>query len=84
MNIAQIETPFEIEAKACGCKSNKRVISYQFIESSHRLCIDKREILLAQIQACERLLKHTKDDDDSLLVKREISELKLALDLVHY
>jgi hypothetical protein len=84
LNIAQTETPFEIEAKPCGCKSNKRVISYQFIESSHKLCIDKREILLAQIQACERLLDHIKDDDDLLLVKREISELKLALDLVHY
>ena len=85
MNIAQIETLFEIEAKACGCKNNKRVISYRFIESTHGLCIDRREIIIAQIHACERLLKHTtKDNDDLLLIQREISELKLALDLTRY
>ena len=89
MNIAQIETPIEIEieieAKICGCKSNRRSISYHFIESNHGICIDKREIIMAQIQACERLLKHTtKDKEDLLLIQREISELKLALDLIHY
>lgn len=84
MNITQIETPIEVEAKTCPYKNNKRVISYQFIESYHSLCIDRREIILAQIQACERLLKHTKNKDDSSLVKREISDLKLALDLIHY
>ena len=84
MNITQIETPIEIEAKTCCYRKNKRVISYHFVESSHSLCIDRREIILAQIQACEKLLKHTKNKDDTLLVKREISDLKLALDLIHY
>ena len=63
MNIAQTENPFVIEAKTCGCK-NKKNITYSFIESSHSLCIDRREIILAQIQACERLLKYVKEDID--------------------
>jgi hypothetical protein len=44
MNIAQIETPlFAFEAKTCGNKYNKKVISYHFIESNHGLCMDKRD-----------------------------------------
>jgi hypothetical protein len=83
MNIAQTENPFIIEAKTCGCK-NKKNITYSFIESSHSLCIDKREIILAQIHACERLLKYVKDKTDLAAIEKEISELKLALDLTNY
>jgi hypothetical protein len=83
MNIAQTENPFVIEAKTCGCK-NKKNITYSFIESSHSLCIDRREIILAQIQACERLLKYVKEDIDLRLIEKEISELKLTQDLVSY
>ena len=79
MNIAQIEIPFLVEAKACGCKNKRRNISYSFLESAHGLCIDRREIMLAQIQACERLLKYTKDEVDYMIIKKEITELKLEL-----
>jgi hypothetical protein len=83
MNIAQTENPFVIEAKTCGCR-NKKNITYSFIESSHSLCIDRREIILAQIQACERLLKYVKEDIDLRLIEKEISELKLTQDLISY
>ncbi len=83
MNIAQTESPFVIEAKTCGCK-NKKNITYSFIESSHSLCIDRREIILAQIQACERLLKFIKDKIELAAIEKEISELKLAQDLTSY
>ena len=83
MNIAQTENPFVIEAKTCGCK-NKKTITYSFIESSHSLCIDRREIILAQIQACERLLKYTKDEIDIKVIEKEIIELKFALDLINF
>ena len=83
MNIAQTENPFVIEAKTCGCK-NKKNITYSFIESSHSLCIDRREIILAQIQACERLLKYVKEDIDLRIIEKEISELKLTQDLISY
>ena len=84
MNIAEIETPILFEAKACGCKNNKKTVSYHFIESAHSLCIGKREIISAQLQACERLLKYTKDDVDSTIIEKEILELKSILGLVHY
>jgi hypothetical protein len=84
MNLVEIETSFIIEAKTCGCKNKERNISYNFIESTHSLYIDKKGIIVAQIQACERLLKYTKDEIDLTIIKKEISELKLALDLIHY
>jgi len=83
MNIAESENPFVIEAKTCGCK-DKRSITYSFIESSHSLCIDRRDIILAQIQACERLLKYAKDETDLNTIEKEILELKFALDLISF
>ncbi|HXT84879.1 MAG TPA: hypothetical protein VN704_11215 [Verrucomicrobiae bacterium] len=84
MNIVNVEPPFIIEAKTCGCK-NKKNISYSLIESSHNLCVDRKEIILAQIQACEKLLNFVKDEIELVkVIKKEIEELKLALDLIHY
>jgi hypothetical protein len=83
MNIAESENPFVIEAKTCGCK-DKRGITYSFIESSHSLCIDRRDIILAQIQACERLLKYLKDVTELAAVEKEIATLKLTQDLMSY
>ncbi len=83
MNIAEPETQFIIEAKTCGCK-DKRNITYNFIESSHNLCMDRKEILLAQLRACERLLKYAKEDVDLQAIQKEISDLKLILDMIRY
>jgi hypothetical protein len=84
MNIIESETPFLVEARACGCKERGRSISYHFIESSHSLCLEKGEIMLSQIQACERLLKYAKDEEEINILNEEISRLRLALDLVRY
>ena len=83
MNIAESENPFVIEAKTCGCK-DKRNVTYSFIGSSHSLCIDRRDIILAQIQACERLLKYVKDETELAAVEKEIASLKLSQDLISY
>ena len=84
MNIIENEIPYMVEAKTCGCKERGKSVSYHFIESSHSLCLDKGELILSQIQACERLLKYSKDDDETVVLKDEISKLKLALDLIKY
>jgi len=84
MNIIENEIPYLVEAKTCGCKERGKSVSYHFIESSHSLCLDKGELILSQIQACERLLKYSKDDDETVLLKDEINRLKLALDLIKY
>ncbi len=76
MNI--IENIFIIEAKTHKSK-NSRKISYHVFESPYAICLDKKEIVLAQIQACEHLLDRTKDEDDFEAITKEILELKESL-----
>ncbi|CAN5725541.1 hypothetical protein BH23THE1_BH23THE1_11570 [soil metagenome] len=84
MNIIESEAPYLVEARTCGCKERGKSVSYHFIESAHSLCLGKGELMLAQIQACERLLKYTKEDEEITTLKDEITKLKLALDLIRY
>jgi hypothetical protein len=84
LNIIEFESQVIVEAKLCGCTNNKKSVSYHFIDCVHSLCLGKREIILAQIQACEKLLKYIKDDIEMDAIKKEITELKLALDMLHY
>lgn len=84
MNIIESESSFLVEARTCGCKERGKSVSYHFIESAHSLCLGKGELMLAQIQACERLLKYTKDDQEIIVLKDEIVKLKLVLDLIRY
>ena len=69
-----------IEARTCG-DQNKR-IAYMFMDGFHSLCVDKRDIMLAEIGACEMLLRACHDDIDRKAVEKEIAELKTALDLM--
>lgn len=83
MNIIDTGNLLNIEAKLFGQKNNKSIV-YTFIESQHTLYIDKREILLSQIQACDRLLKYLKDESDITTINNEISSLKMSLDFILY
>lgn len=69
-------------AKTCGCKTNKRKVTYAFLNDSHSLCLDKKDLISAQLEACEKLSKYAEDPDDKLAVDREIRELRMALDLI--
>jgi hypothetical protein len=82
MNIVATEIPFIIEAKISGI-NNKKIISYNFIESAHSLCLNKIEIISAQIQACERLFEYVKDGTELRIIEKEIVDLKFALDLIN-
>lgn len=79
MNITEREDQI-IEARTCG-DHNKRV-AYKFMDSSHSLCHDKKDIMLAEIGACEMLLRACRNDGDRKAVEKEITELKMALDLM--
>ncbi len=83
MNIVKPEEPFLIEAKTSGYDKQK-TISYCFIESVHSLCLNKLDIILEQIRACERLLRYANDKKDKNLIEKEIIELKFALDLINF
>jgi hypothetical protein len=83
MNIANTEEPLKIIAKTCNCKEKDKKVTYSFIDDSHSLCIDKKDIISAELEACERLLKYTVDKADEETINKEIAELKMALDLMH-
>lgn len=76
-----MEGPFVIEAKTTGLKKSRNV-TYSLVDSYLTACIDKKEIILKQIQACERLLKYTSDRLDQIILEKEIADLKLILDFI--
>lgn len=84
MNIIENEIPYLVEAKTSGCKERGKSVSYHFLEPSHSLCLEKSELMLAQIQACERLLRYSKEEEERDVLKEEITKLRLALDLIRY
>ena len=82
MNVLEVEFPLKIEAKTS--KYNEKIsVIYSVAELQHNFCIDKKEIIMEQIKACENLSRYTTNKSDSLALEREISELKLALDILH-
>jgi hypothetical protein len=81
MNIAETEAPTVMVAKTCGY-GEKRMVRYSFSDSYHNLCVDKKDIISAELEACERLLRFTTDPDDKRAIESEIAELKMALDLM--
>jgi hypothetical protein len=83
MNIADTEPQAVISAKTCNCKEKTMKVTYFFIDSSHALCLDKKDLLYAEIEACNRLLRHTRDEIDRGVIEKEIAELKMSLDLLH-
>jgi hypothetical protein len=84
MNIANSEVGYDLIAKTCGCNDKKRKVTYSFVVSAHGLCKDKRRLgMVANREACERLSKYTKDENDIIILENEITQLKLVLDLLH-
>jgi hypothetical protein len=86
LNISQSESPYSIIAKTCGCYNKKRKVAYTLIDSYHSLCHDKKDLILGQIEACQRLVKYTidygRDEVDRQTIENEIHELKMVLDLI--
>jgi hypothetical protein len=80
MNIGYSEVNHILDAKTCGCKTSGRV-AYSFVHTYHALSLDRKEILIAELEACERLLKYA-DEQEGRIVNKEIADLKLALDLM--
>jgi hypothetical protein len=83
MNISDSESPLTILAKTCGCKEKNTKVTYSIIDSYHSLCLDKKYIISAEIDACQRLSKYTADEKDKLVIETEIAELKISLDLMN-
>lgn len=60
----------------------QRKVTYSFVDSSHVLCRDKKDIILSELQACERLLKYTRDENEKSTIEEEVVELRMTLDLL--
>ena len=82
MNILEVEFPLKIEAKTTRYNDKTNVI-YSIAELQHNFCIDKKEIIIEQIKACENLSRYNINKSDSLALEKEISELKIALNILH-
>ena len=57
------------------------------VDSYHNPCVDKREIIFEELNACERLLKYATDyninnEIDKKYIESEIVYLKMILDLI--
>jgi hypothetical protein len=53
-----------------------------FLSEYHGLCLDRKDLVLAQLDACEKLLKYAKDRLEKDAIEKEIRDLKMALDLM--
>jgi len=82
MNVTSSEDSFEMIAKTCGCEGGNKKVTYSFIDTYHGLCKDKKDIMLSEIEACERLKNDTRNEIDRSVIETEIAELKLTLDLL--
>jgi hypothetical protein len=93
MNIAVTEPPISMVAKTSGCNKENiengsiKKVTYLLVDNYHSLCIDKRDIILAELEACQQLLKYLVNNnnhssDDRILIEEEISQLKAILDFI--
>ncbi|HEY7734324.1 MAG TPA: hypothetical protein VIB07_05980 [Nitrososphaera sp.] len=79
MNIITEEYDSPVMAKTCGCKSNRRKVTYSFLNESHSLCLDRKDLIMAQLEACNKLAKYATDEVDRKAVEKEIHDLKMML-----
>jgi len=81
MNIVYPEST-AVVAKTCGCNVDRQKVTYAFADEFHNICMDRKEIFRSEIEACERLLKYAKSDSERAVVEKEITELRIVLDLM--
>jgi hypothetical protein len=71
-----------VVAKTCGCQTRGKRVTYAFVPDLHSLCVDEKDIMQAEIEGCQRLLKYAKSEGEQAVVEKEIHDLKMALDLI--
>ena len=72
-----MESSSHIEAKTSG-RENGMKITYSLVDTYHSLGLDKKDIILDQIHACEGLLKFTNDEMEKSAIIKEIAELSAS------
>ena len=83
MNIYGSEVPISVSARTCSCRErNGKTVAYTLIDSYHGLCLDKKDIIISELEACMVLLKYSTDETDRLTIEREIIQLRNMLDFL--
>ena len=83
MNIDFPEASNLVIAKLCGSKERGRKVAYSVLNETHGLCLDKKDIIIGELEACEKLQRYTPiENGNRIVLEREIRELKMALDLM--
>jgi hypothetical protein len=77
MNVTEPESNFLIEAKISG-NGHGRNILYSFVEPINNFFLNKKEILIAQIEACRKLSIELSQPDELIVVENEIKELETS------
>ena len=54
MNLTDLDSTIQIDAKLCGSLHSRR-IAYSVMDFHHSLYINKKDIILGQIRACDLL-----------------------------
>ena len=58
-------------------RKERQKVMYSLVDASHNLCVDKNDIVLAELDACAKLLKYVTDETDKKTIETEMSELKI-------
>jgi hypothetical protein len=82
VNINFAETPSLAIAKLYGSKESRIRVTYSLLNETHNLCLDKKDLIVGQLKACEKLLMYSDENDNRIALEQEIRELKMALDLM--
>lgn len=69
-------------AKTCRSNTTSGKVIYTLDNADSITYLGKRDILLNQLSACEKLIAYARDENELELIQTEINELKLILDLV--
>ena len=77
MNVCRSEIPILISARTSGCKEkNEKTVVYSIIDSYHGLCLDKKDIIISEWEACKILLKYSTDDNSDSSAIEEMAQLQ--------
>ena len=69
-------------AKTCKSNTTSGKVIYTLENPESIIYLGKKDILFNQLIACEKLIDYAKDSSDLEVIRTEINELKLMLDLV--
>jgi hypothetical protein len=81
MNAFAIESGIIVTAKPSGSRDQRKIV-YALNYGGELPYVDKTELILNQLIACKRLLQVEESELDQSVLRKEMSELRLALHLV--